>query len=339
MSSPAAPKLSPERIMSTLSAYQQSYALKAAIEIDLFTAIGEGANTPELLAKRVQAAERGVRILADYMTAQGFLRKENGKYLLTPEAAVFLDRRSPGCMASLASFMTNDTMMRNFAGLAASVQKGGAAFGDGDNAKPMDEFWVNFARSMAPMSGPAAAVLSQMIKAGGEKPLRVLDIAAGHGMYGVTVAKNNPQAQVTAVDWPAVLQVAKENAQAAGVGDRYATRAGSAFATDLGEGYDYVLLTNFLHHFDAATNEKLLRRFYAALKPGGKALTVEFVPNADRVSPPMAAAFSIVMLANTDAGEAFTFEEYEQMFQAAGFKNCKLYPLAEMPQQIIEAEK
>jgi ubiquinone/menaquinone biosynthesis C-methylase UbiE len=325
--------------MSTLSAYQQSCALKAAIEIDLFTAIGEGANTPALLAKRVQAAERGVRILADYMTVQGFLRKENGKYLLTPEAAVFLDRRSPGCMASLASFMTNDTMMRNFAGLAASVQKGGTAFGDGDNAKPMDEFWVNFARSMAPMSGPAAAVLSQMIKAAGEKPLRVLDIAAGHGMYGVTVAKNNPQAQVTAVDWPAVLQVAKENAQAAGVGDRYATRAGSAFATDLGEGYDYVLLTNFLHHFDAATNEKLLRRFYAALKPGGKALTVEFVPNADRVSPPMAAAFSIVMLANTDAGEAFTFEEYEQMFQAAGFKNCKLHPLAEMPQQIIEAEK
>jgi 2-polyprenyl-3-methyl-5-hydroxy-6-metoxy-1,4-benzoquinol methylase len=339
MSSTAAPKLSPERIFSTLTAYQQTYALKAAIELDLFTAIGEGANEPALLAKRMQAAERGVRILADYLTVQGFLRKENGKYQLTQESGVFLDRRSPACIDSMMGFLAHESNVENFAALAEAVRKGGTASDIGDNSKPVDDRWVNFARSMAPMARPAAAVLSQMINSGGEKPVRVLDIAAGHGMYGVTVARNNPQAHVTAVDWPAVLAVAKENAQAAGVTERYQTRPGSAFEADLGEGYDYVLLTNFLHHFDVATNEKLLRRFYAALKPGGKALTVEFVPNADRVSPPMAAGFSIVMLANTDAGDAYTFDEYDKMFRAAGFKNCKLHPLADMPQQIVEAEK
>ena len=100
------------------------------------------------------------------------------------------------------------------------------------------------------------------------------------------------------------MEVAKENAEKAGVAERYSVRPGSAFDTDLGEGYDYVFITNFLHHFDAPTNEVLLRRFHAALKPGGKAITVEFVPNEDRVSPPMAAAFSLVMLAHTDAGGA-----------------------------------
>src|SRR5439155_27205145 len=79
MSSTAAPKLSPERIFTTLTAYQQTYALRAAIELDLFTAIGEGANEPALLAKRLKAAERGVRILADYLTVHGFLCKENGE--------------------------------------------------------------------------------------------------------------------------------------------------------------------------------------------------------------------------------------------------------------------
>ena len=118
----------------------------------------------------------------------------------------------------------------------------------------------------------------------------MLDIAAGHGMYGITVAKNLPNVHVTALDWPAVLEVAKENATSAGIADRYSTRPGSAFDADLGEGYDYVFITNFLHHFDTPTNEMLLRRFCAALKPGGKTLTVEFVPNEDRVSPPMAAA-------------------------------------------------
>jgi 2-polyprenyl-3-methyl-5-hydroxy-6-metoxy-1,4-benzoquinol methylase len=338
-SSTAAPKLSPERIFTTLFAYQQTFALKAAIELDLFTAIGEGANDPALLAKRCQSSERGMRMLADYMTVQEFLRKENGKYLLTHESAVFLDRRSPACMGSMANFLANEDNVHRFSLLAESVRKGGTAIDEGDTSKPMDGRWVNFAQSMAPMATPMAGILSQMVNGSADKPMRVLDIAAGHGMYGITVAKNNPNVHVMAMDWPAVLEVAKENAKAAGVAERFSILPGSAFDADLGEGYDYVFLTNFLHHFDIPTNETLLRRFYAALKPGGKALTVDFVPNADRVSPPMAARFSLVMLANTDAGDAYTFAEYDKMFRAVGFKSCSLHPVPDLPQQIVEAEK
>jgi ubiquinone/menaquinone biosynthesis C-methylase UbiE len=342
MSSPAMPKLSPERIFDTLFAYQQSFALKAAIELDLFTAIGEGANDPASLAQRLNCAERGLRILADYVTIQGFLRKENGKYQLTQDSAVFLDRRSPACMASMANFLVGDSAVANFQILAASVRKGGTAVAHGDNSKPMDEFWVNFARSMGPMAVPMAGVLAQIVSANATSaanPIRILDIAAGHGMYGITVAKANPNVQVTGMDWPAVLEVAKENARNSGVADRYSIRPGSAFDADLGGNYDFVFITNFLHHFDIPTNEKLLRRFYAALKPGGKALTVEFVPNPDRITPPMSARFSLVMLANTDAGDAYTFAQYEKMMHAAGFKSCTLQPVPDLPQQIVIAEK
>ena len=76
-----------------------------------------------------------------------------------------------------------------------------------------------------------------------------------------------------------------------------------------------------------------------ALKPGGKTFTVEFVPNPDRVTPPMAAAFSLVMLAHTDSGDAYTFAEYEKMHCAAGFKSCSLHPVADLPQQVVVAEK
>ena len=77
----------------------------------------------------------------------------------------------------------------------------------------------------------------------------------------------------------------------------------------------------------------------AALKPGGKAITLEFVPNDDRVTPPTAAAFSLIMLANTDAGDAYTFSEYEKMFRNAGFAKSTLHPVPEMPQQVIVSEK
>jgi 2-polyprenyl-3-methyl-5-hydroxy-6-metoxy-1,4-benzoquinol methylase len=286
----------------------------------------------------LHAAERGVRILADYLTIQGFLVKENGKYTLTPDSAVFLDKRSPAYMGGMAEFLASDENISNCQILTQSVRKGGTASKIGDNSKPVDARWVNFARSMSAMAVPMAGVLTKMIAPSGAS-VRVLDIAAGHAMYGITVARNLPNVQVTALDWPAVLEVAKENAAKAGVLSRFSTRPGSAFDADLGEGYDYVFITNFLHHFDPPTNEKLLRRFHAALKPGGKAFTVEFVPNPDRVTPPMAAAFSLVMLAHMDSGDAYTFAEYEKMFRAAGFRNCSLHPVPELPEQVIVAEK
>src|SRR6185312_5028293 len=109
-----------------------------------------------------------------------------------------------------------------------------------------------------------------------------------HGLFGISFAKNNPQAEIHAVDWKAVLEVARENAQQATVADRYHTIEGSAFDVEFGIGYDLVLITNFLHHFDPPTNETLLRKVHAALAEGGRAVTLEFIPNDDRISPPEA---------------------------------------------------
>ncbi|HXN50431.1 MAG TPA: methyltransferase, partial [Candidatus Acidoferrum sp.] len=324
----------PERIFNTLNAYQQTAALKTAIELDVFTAIGAGANTSAAIAAKTGAAEKGVRILCDYLTIQGFLTKEQGRYALTQESAIFLDRKSPACLATMAGFLGNEQSRAKFDSLTQAVRNGGSVSSGRDNTKPNDEFWVAFARSMAPLTVPSSEFIAGLLRAEEGKPAKVLDIAAGHGMYGITVARKNPKVEVVALDWPAVLQVAQENARKFGVAERYSVRAGSAFETEMGSGYDYVLLTNIFHHFDAAGCEKLMRRVHAALKPGGKAITLEFVPNEDRVSPPTAASFSLIMLANTDTGDAYTFAEYEKMFRNAGFAKTSLHPVPEMPQHV-----
>ena len=329
----------PERIFMTMNAFQQTEALKSGIELDIFTAIGSGADTPHLLATKTGASERGLRILCDFLTIMGFLTKENGRYALTQESALFLDRRSPACLAAVTGFLASPWHKKNVEALTEAVRKGGTAGAQGDNSKPQDEVWVAFARSMAPLTTPAANFISEIIGAADGKPCKVLDIAAGHGMYGITIAKKNPQAQIVAVDWPSVLAVATENAKAAGVSGRYATLSGSAFETDLGSGYDFALLTNIFHHFDKPTCETLMRRIFAALKPGGKVVTLEFVPNEDRVTPPAAAAFSLNMLVGTDAGDAYTFSEYEKMFGNAGFAKTTLHPVTGMPQQVLISGK
>lgn len=329
----------PERIFNTLNAHEQTAALLTAIELDIFTAIGAGANTAAAIATRTGAAEKGARVLCDFMTVHGFLTKDLGKYALTQESALFLDRKSPACVASMAGFLGSEQARSRFDSLTQAVRKGASVWSEGDNTKPNDEFWVAFARSMAPLTVPSSEFISGLLRADEGKPCKVLDIAAGHGMYGITVARKNPKAEIVALDWPAVLQVAQENARKFGVAERYNVRPGSAFEVEMGNGYDYVLLTNIFHHFDVPTCEKLMRRVQGALQPGGKAITLEFVPDEDRVSPPTAAAFSLIMLANTDAGDAYTFAEYERMFRNAGFAKSTLHPVPDMPQQVIVSEK
>jgi precorrin-6B methylase 2 len=329
----------PERIFNALNAYQQTAALKTAIELDVFTAVGAGAHTPAALAAKTGAAEKGLRVLCDFMTIQGFLTKDQGKYALTQESAIFLDRKSPACVGSMTVFLGSRDLRRDFDSLTQAVRKGGSVSSGGDNTKPNDEFWVAFARSMAPLTVPSSEFISGLLRAEEGKQAKVLDIAAGHGMYGITIARKNPKAEIVALDWPNVLHVAQENAKKFGVADRYSVRAGSAFETEMGTGYDFVLLTNILHHFDAPTCEKLMKRVHAALKPSGKAVTLEFVPNEDRVTPPTAAAFSLIMLTNTDSGDAYTFSEYEKMFRNAGFPKSTLHQVPDMPQQVVVSEK
>jgi len=330
---------SPIHFFETINAHQRTAALKAAIELDIFTAIGEGTDTARAIADLRQASERGVRILCDYLVVIGFLTKSENRYKLTLDSSVFLDRRSPACIASTARFLTSPPLMDAFKDLTAAVKKGGTVMSDEGTMEPEHPVWVEFARGMAPMVALPADLIAQKLDADSGAKWKVLDIAAGHGLFGITIAKHNPNAEIVAVDWSNVLEVAKENAQAAGVADRFSTIPGSAFDVDYGDGYDLALITNFLHHFDPATCEKVLRKIQAALKPGGRAVTLDFVPNEDRVTPMPAASFSMTMLGTTASGDAYTLSEYERMFSNAGFSSTELFELPPTIEQLLISHK
>jgi ubiquinone/menaquinone biosynthesis C-methylase UbiE len=338
MSSPAAQQPSPQLFFQTINAYQRTEALKAAIDLEVFTAISEGNNTPSEIAKRCETSERGMRILCDYLTIMGMLSKENEHYSLTPDSAFFLDKHSPAYLGGTTEFLCSPMLTDGTKNLAEAVRKGGTAMAGEGTIGPENPVWVKFARAMGPMMAMPAQLIPKLVDPQANQKLKILDIAAGHGLFGIGFAKNNPQAEIVALDWAAVLAVAKENARLAGV-DRYNTIEGSAFDVDFGSGYDLVLLTNFLHHFDPPTCETLLRKVRTALSDGGRAVTLEFVPNDDRVTPPDAAAFSMMMLCSTPAGDAYTFAELEQMFNSAGFSRSTIYPLPPTIQQVVISEK
>lgn len=339
MSTPAAQQPSPQLFFQTINAHQRTEALKAAVELEVFTAIAEGNQTAADIAKRVSAAERGVRILCDNLCIMGFLTKSGDQYQLTPDSAFFLDKRSPAYIGGATEFLLTPMLTAGFQSLTEAVRKGGTAISEEGTVSADNPIWVKFARGMAAMMMMPSQQIAKLVDPQADKPLKVLDIAAGHGMFGIAFAMNNPHAEIVAVDWSNVLKVASENAQKMGVGDRHRLIEGDAFDVDFGNDYDIVLLTNFLHHFDPPTNETLLRKVHAALKPDGRAVTLEFVPNDDRISPPETAGFSLVMLAGTKAGDAYTFAELDKMLTNAGFKRSTIHPLPPGFQQVVISEK
>jgi SAM-dependent methyltransferase len=320
-----------ELVWRTFTGYQRTFALKAAVELDVFTQIGAGVTTVDALATRCQAAPRSLRMLLNHLVMDGFLTRDGEHYGLSATAAAFLDRSAPGYLGSGITFVASPMVVEGFLRLTDAVRRGGTAVPDGGALAPEHPVWVEFARAMAPLAGMTAFLLANVLDAEHAPAWKILDVAAGHGLYGITLATLNPKAQVTALDWRNVLAVAEENAQRAGVSARFRPLPG--------DGYDLVLLPNFLHHFDVAGCERILAKAHAALAPGGRVVIVEFVPDADRSGPPDAVRFGLVMLASTAGGDAYTFPELEQMLRHTGFGPATLHDLVPSPARVVIAAR
>ncbi len=329
---------SPALFFDTISGFERTEALRTAIELDLFAHLAAGQRTASQLAGACQASLRGIRILADYLTILGFLRKQGDQYELTPDTEFFLTPKSPAYLGGTLEFLQTPKIRECYRQLTVAVRRGGTA-ADEETVSHDNPIWVAFARAMAPMMRMPSRLLTDLIGGDAQQPLRVLDVAAGHGLFGISVAERYPKAHISALDWPNVLAVASENAKRAGVAERHALRPGSAFDVDWGGPYDIVLLTNFFHHFDVPTCDKLAAKAHSALASGGRCLTLEFIPEPDRITPPSTAGFALTMLATTAHGDAYTFAEYQQIFARAGFIRNEFHALPPTTQQAVVSYK
>jgi predicted nicotinamide N-methyase len=328
--------ISPDLFMDAVLAYQQTAAIKAALELDLFTEIAKGNTTAESLAQTTGAAVRGIRILCSYLTVRGHLEKQGDQFRLTRSTAAFLDRNAPSWMGDIVEYLAAPEMMNLFLSDPAAFVRNGGSIGLANNA-PDHPIWVKFARAMGRSRVPLARTIASELAV--SSPRKVLDVAAGHGMFGIAIAEAVTDAQITAIDWEGVLSVARENAEAAGVSGRYHTSAGSAFDTDWGSGFDLVLLANFLHQLDRGAVMALLRKARNSLVSGGRAVAVEFLSNEDRVSPRFPVMFAFQMLGSTPQGDAYTTGEFEEMGRAAGFAEVIVKPLPPTRQSLLLFEQ
>jgi predicted O-methyltransferase YrrM len=306
--------LSPAWLMGEFVAYERTFALRTAIELDLFTRIGAGVNTIPALAKATRGSERGLRVLCDNLAVRQHLVKEGNRYRLSLNSRVYLSKDSPAYFGSAIKFLASDAYIESFSDLLHSVKRG--------RGRSSKTNWPDFARCMSPLAQHVAEFMAEAMNVDSAGPIRILDVAAGHGLYGLALAARNPEAEVYALDAPQVLRVAAKNARKAGVSKRFHRIPGDAFEVDFGGPYDLVITGNIAHHLEPGANIELFRKCRAALKPKGKLVLLDFVVNDDRVSPPAEAGFAIHLFA-TGSCDVYTFQEYQGMLRAAGFRGIR----------------
>jgi SAM-dependent methyltransferase len=317
--------MNPTWLLDEFRAFERSLALRTAIEMDLFTRIGDGVNTIRKLSATSGASERGLSALCDYLTAQGHLIKKGPRYNLTLNSRIYLSQASPAYFGSAVKFFASDNTVAAFCRLRSTVEQGTASSRD---FVGLD--WVEYARSMAPLAEATAEFAAEALTSDSAQPIQVLDLGAGHGLYGLAIAARNSAADIFALDAPKVLEIAIDNARKADVAERYHPIAGDALKTDFGGPYDLVLAANLAHHFDEAANVKLFQKTRAALKSSGRFALIEWIAPSDD-------AFALTVLATSARGAIYTLKQYSRMLRAAGFRKVQRLDTGDFGRWIITA--
>ncbi|MDR0345553.1 MAG: methyltransferase domain-containing protein [Nocardiopsaceae bacterium] len=338
---PSGGQLGPAGIFDMLLAYKNTAVLSAGIELGVFDALAAGATTSSEVAKRQRLDPRGAKLLLNGLAALGLLQPEDHAYRLSAAAEKFLVRGSPSYIGDMAKVMASKWEWEALGKLPEAVRHGGTV--TAENAETPDyPYWQDFAAHAGAVAAPTAELMADVLGpwASRREPLHVLDVACGHGLYGYTLARQQPHARIWSLDWPNVLPLARERAIRMGVGDRITTIAGDMFELDLGGPYDVVMITNVLHHFSERRASELLRRAAGSMTDDGRIALVGFtISDAPPAAEAAAHLFSILMLIWTSEGEVHTESAYERMLVGAGFSDVTLHPVPALPLRVIIARR
>ena len=316
-------QVTPERLMQFGFAYAPPLVIGAAVSNKVFDSLASGAKTVEQLSRETGASVRGLRAIMNALVGLELLRKDrHGNFSLTPESEAFLVSNKPGTLAGFFP-MNMKRLIPLWLKLDDIVRTGEPAEARNEE-HPGTEFFTELVENIIPMSYGSAQALADHLKlAAAKQPIRVLDVAAGSGIWGIVLAQKSPQVQVTAVDWAGMIPTTKRITQKFGVADRFKFIEGDIGEVDFGNGYDIAILGHILHSEGEDRSRHLLKKTLGALKPRGTIAIGDWLVNDERTEPLPALIFAVTMLVNTEKGDTFSFNEIKSWLEDAGFKKVR----------------
>jgi len=311
---------SPSSVLELASGYAAPLMIETAVRVGLFDALDEKPLDVAALAAKTKTSTRGMRALADGLGCFKVLGRQGELFTLTDVTRTFLVSTKP---AYLGRYFTHTTrMVLPWLKLTEAVVSGKPV---APITKEQDGagFFSDFVESLFVLNYPAAATLAKTLLEREPRIGKVLDVAAGSGVWGIPFAQQSRDLRVTALDWPDVVQVTRRIVERNGVSDRYTFVGGDLRRDDFGQGYDVALLGHCLHNEGVAGCKALLSKVFNALQRGGTVAVADLVPNDERTGPPGALIFAVNMLLRTEEGNTHTFAELKEWLGAAGFRDIR----------------
>src|SRR5438093_1811556 len=316
-------QVTPERLMEISFAYGPPLIIGAAVSNKIFDALVNITKTENVVAKQSYASPRDLLILMNALVGIDLLKKDRKeKYSLTPESAAFLVSNKPGTHAGFFGTVAPQLISR-WLRLPDIVREGRPAVAVNQETEGT-EFFSQLVENIIPMSYPPAQTLGDHLQLAKTKDeIRVLDLAAGSGIWGIALAEKSPRVYVTAVDWAGMIPTTKRITQKFGVSDRFNYIEGDILEANFGSGYDIATLGHILHSEGEERSRQLLKKTFRALKSGGVIAIAEWLVNDDRTKPLPSLMFAVQMLVNTEKGDTFSFNEIKSWLEEAGFKKVR----------------
>ena len=301
-----------EDIYAQVNAFRRSRALLTAVELDVFSALANGAETSAQTADRIETDPRSTDRLMNVLVGMGLLTKSDDRFSLTEVSAKHLVSGSEAYLGNLAHL---GNLWHPWSGLTAAVRRG--AKEDRGGVQMQDPEWLeSFIAAMHHRGIPQAPPDCNLIDL--HDAARILDVGGGSGVYAMAMLRVKKDLTATVFDLPDVLPITQRYIDASGLAERMDTRAGDYLFDELGSGYDVVFLSAIIHSNSPEQNILLMRKCANALNPGGQVVVQDFIMEDDRVRPEAAAMFSLNMLVATEAGDTYTASEVEGWMSDAG---------------------
>lgn len=309
--------LNPEQLLHLSFSLAPACVLSAGISLDLFSQIAAGNRSVVEIAQAAGASERGTRMLLDALVGLQLLSKNGEQYDLTPMAAEFLVRDKPNYVGEM---LRADRTWQAWSNLAEVVRTG-APLQMVNAQERAEDFFPMLVRGLHVINTQPARRTAEILGAGTTHTgMRVVDVACGSGVWGIGIAEADKEARLTAQDFPGLFETTRQYLKRHNVEDRYDFLPGDLKEVDFGENrYDLALLGNIVHSEGEAASRDLFKRINRALKPGGRMVIVDMIPNDERTGPPFALFFALNMLINTEKGGTYTLAEYTHWLKDAGF--------------------
>ncbi|MGD2186845.1 MAG: methyltransferase [Desulfobacterales bacterium] len=311
----------PGELLKISGYFWKTFTLHAAVQLDVFTVIGEKYLSAVKIAEELDAAPKGVERLLNALVAMELLAKANDTYSNTPSSLELLSKDSPKYLGHI--IMHHHHLVESWSRLEKCVRSGQAirersSFGNEEWRESFLMGMFNMAMNMAPLLVPKVDISSRR---------HLLDMGGGPGTYAIHFCRHNPHLKATVFDLPTTRPFAEKTIRRFDLVDRIEFVDGNYLEDDIDGSYDAAWLSHILHSEGPDECQKIIQKTVAVLEPGGIIIIHDFILNNSMDGPLFPALFSLNMMLGTDSGQAYSEQQLMDILAAAGAKDIQRLPV------------